>query len=183
MRALIRGFLVVIVAAAFVGTAAAQDVPRPLGVPLGATVAEAERILGRSLDRTGVNSYSRGPMFKTAGAGLGIEGLKSASLVFDASSRLTAVELTMDAGGIGKPAYNRVLGHLQKQYKLVSNVAPPVGDKVAVLETADARIELHAPHLSFEVTVFYLTKDFHAAIIAGTKRDAETRSKNEAGRF
>lgn len=165
--------------ALLVSGAAAQEAPKPLGIPLGAPLEQArQELAGKVLRELGISRYSDGPAFETDGRGLGVEGLKRVLLIFDTNKRLTALEITLD-----KDDFDRVLGHLRKQYTLTSSKQPFVGDREAIFETKNARIELSAPHLGFDSTVVYMTRAFHAAFQQRSEAERRAKLKSEGTRF
>lgn len=165
--------------ALLVSGAVAQEAPKPLGIPLGAPLEQArQELAGKTLRELGISRYSDGPTFETDGRGLGVEGLKGVLLIFDTNKRLTALQMTLDKGD-----FERILGHLRKQYPLTSSKQPFVGDREAIFETKDARIELSAPHMGFDSTVVYMTKAFYAAFQQRSETDRKAKLKSEGTRF
>lgn len=170
--------------ASFASSAMAEDVPKPLGVPLGATVEQAQAALADSpMTETGISKFTDGPIFTMSGAGLEVQDLQRVTLIFDKERRLAALDMTLGAGGFGKPGYDRVLSYLKSQYPLKSNDNPRVGNKFAVFETKDARIELASPHMDFDMTVTYMTKVFHKSFVQVTNADRKSKAQSESARF
>lgn len=123
-----------------------------------------------------LNRYTSGPMYVVDGKGLGVSDLQSVLLVFDADRRLAALRMTMDVGGMGKLNFDRVLTHLKERYKATRIVNPPVGDKGAEFQTPGAQISIEAPHMSFQMTVAYMTK----ALFQQIKADVAEKGKKKA---
>ncbi|HYG87219.1 MAG TPA: hypothetical protein VD978_13255 [Azospirillum sp.] len=168
----------------FASSATADNMPKPLGIPLGATVDEAQAVLADSpMSETGISTYTKGPIFTVSGVGLNVQDLQQVTLIFDKERRLAALQMTMSAGGFGKPGYDRVLGYLKSQYPLKSNANPSVGNKFSLFETKDARVELDAPHMSFDMTVTYMTKAFHRVFIQTTNAEKKAKNQSESARF
>lgn len=165
--------------ALLVSFAAAQEAPKPLGIPLGAPLEQARKELpGKALRDLGINRYSDGPAFETDGRDLGVEGLKGVLLVFDTNKRLTALQMTL-----GKGDFERILGHLRKQYPLTSSKLPFVGDREAIFEAKDFRIELSAPHMGFDSSLVYMTKAFFEAVQQRLEAERKAKLKSEGARF
>lgn len=157
----------------------------PLGYTIGsATLASVEKSLRRKTDvkPNGTNRYSAGPMLLAEGAGLGVEGLQSALFIFDSKETLVAIQLTLNKGALGEE-FDRTYERLAAKYKLVRKTVPFVGDKVARFEKGDAVIELSAPHLSFAMTVTYMTRGFEQAFKALSRKDAQDKEKHEGSQF
>ncbi|WP_042697339.1 hypothetical protein [Azospirillum sp. B506] len=162
----------------------AQDIPKPLGVPLGAGVSDVKAAFaGKFLEEVGENRFTNGPMFATSGTGFDVEDLNKVLLIFDRQERLAALQMTMGTGGFGKPAYDRVLGYLKSQYPVISSINPRVGDKKAVFEIKNARIKIDAPHMSFDMTVTYMAKSFHKSFTDTISSEKSAKRKSEASRF
>lgn len=180
----LRHCLAALAACLFMSSAAAQDLPKPLGIPLGASVEEAAAALGGvPMQESGASKFTGGPVFTAPGNDLGVVGLSEVLLIFDKERRLAALQMTMAAGDMNKNGYDRVLAYLKQQYPLKSNQNPFVGDKLAVFETKGARIELSAPHLSFDMLVTYMTKQFHRKILEVNQAEGRTRQQREREKF
>ncbi len=153
---------------------------KPLGLAIGTAALKQvkAKYVAHDLKRTGTNAYSNGPMFKLNGKGLGIEGLQAALFIFDKHKTLTAVQLTLH-----RDRFDKVMGHLQRKYKLVSQAIPFVGNKSARFTHGETVIELDAPHLSFKMTATYMTIAFEKAFRAGAKRKREQRQQKEGAQF
>lgn len=158
---------------------ARAEMPKPLGVPLGTSVEDVQKALPHTrLEKTGISAITNGLILETDGTGLDVEGLRHVVLVFDADKRLDAVQMRMD-----KDAYDRVFGYLRKLYPLKSNQAPFVGDRKAVFADQGWRIELAAPHTSFDATATYMTKPFFAALERNTAVERQEKAQKEGARF
>jgi hypothetical protein len=178
---LLRPFLILLT---LIASPVSAEEPKPLGVPLGAPLAEVRSALGgRPFRDNGINQYSSGPMYMIDGQGLGVEDLQSVLLIFDANSRLAALRMTMAGGGIEKKTFDRVLGYLKSQYKITELITPPVGNKSASFESGNVRIFLDAPHMSFQVTAIYTTRDFWREYLKSSTSEKSKKRSEEAGRF
>lgn len=164
------------------GVAGAQEAPRPLGIPLGSTKAEVRKLLGSTpMQEDGISKYTRSPMYIAPGVGLGMDGLKQVRLVFDKSDRLVFLLMTLDAGGSGKPAYQRVFRSLKSRYSLKSEDSPEPGHWMATFEAVDALVELEAPRQGADVTAAYITKEAYRAFMEIDR--AEEAKQTDAARF
>lgn len=160
-----------------VASPAFAEEPKPLGIALGTPLDEVKRVLAdRPFQDNGANRYTSGPMYVVDGKGLGVSDLQRVLLIFDADRRLAALMMTMDVGGMGKPNFDRVLAHLKERYKAERIVNPLVGDKGAEFQTPGAQISIEAPHMSFQMTVAYMTK----ALFRQIKADVAEQGKKKA---
>jgi hypothetical protein len=168
---------------AAVSPAALSANAAPLGLELGvATLADVQKNVGsRSrLGDHGINKYTGGPMLRGDGEGLGIEGLSEVVFVFDRNQKLSAVLMTLPKGGFGDENFTRTLGMLAGKYKLQSKQVPFVGDKYAKLRQGDSIVEIDAPHMSFTMSVRYLTNQMQADFAAQNAADNAERQRRQS---
>jgi hypothetical protein len=171
------------------GLAPAQAATSGEVAPLGFAIGKATRGLvveglkGKTkLTDEGVNRYSRGVMLEGPGEGLGIDDLSEVLFVFDAQDNLVGLRMTFPKGPMDH-GFENLLGYLSAKYPLVSKQIPFVGDNSARLQQGDVAIEVYAPHLSFTMTVLYMTTGFEQAIEAGLRQEAESKKKRESSQF
>lgn len=144
-----------------------------LGYTVGkSTYAEVKASLqerGASPRDKGTSVHSGGPMLEALGRPLGVEGLQSAFMIFDARNRLAGGLLTLH-----KSRYDAVVQALKAKYTLVHEVQHFVGNRFAEFRADSALVTVDAPHLSFELTVLYRTP----AVKASMDREAAAREAN-----
>lgn len=153
----------------------------PLGMELNvATYAQVKQQLGgkTSLSDAGTNKYSGGKMLQGNGDGLGIEGLSEITFIFDASEKLAGVLMTLP-----KDSFKPTLKALSAKYKLVESVVPFVGNASAKLQQGESVIELDAPHMSFEMTVTYMTRGLKQAFTQQASNERASKEKRQADMF
>jgi hypothetical protein len=129
---------------------------------LGVQIADAMPAVKESLDRrriqykeVGPNYYTQGPMLDAAGAGFEIEGLKSVRFIFTPSRELTGAVLTLN-----KTRYRDLVGILKGKYQLLDEDVAFVGNQSAEFKApGGTRIYAEAPHMSFEMTVSYVSEE------------------------
>jgi hypothetical protein len=158
----------------------------PLGLELGvATLAQVQKEIGSrtQLSEGGTNKYTGGPMLKSGGEGLGIEGLSEIVLVFDKSQKLAAVLMTLPKGGMGDENFNRTLNMLSAKYKAVERQVPFVGNKFAKFRQGDSIVELEAPHLSFEMSLRYLTNQMLADFNSQSAAERADKRRRQASQL
>lgn len=157
----------------------------PLGYTLGsAQRADVENSLRRKADvkPNGTNRYSSGPMLLAEGAGLGVDGLQEALFVFDSNETLVCVQLTLNKGGFAEE-FDRTYARLAAKYPLVKKTVPFVGNKYARFEKGTNIIELDAPHMSFAMTVTYMTRGFEQNFKKVSRQNAQEKEKHEGSQF
>ncbi len=126
--------------------------PAPFGLEIGkSTWKEAEQRY--RIERKGINKYTLGPVFKMPPDQVHFEGLRDITLIYWPDGRLAGVLLTM-----GKFRFDEVVDMLAEKYQLVSRQRPFVGNASAEFRDGDTKIVVDAPHLSFDMTVVYLSK-------------------------
>ena len=153
----------------------------PFGLELGiATYAQVKQDIGgkTSLSDGGMNKYSGGKMLQGNGEGLGIEGLSELTFIFDQSDKLAAVLMTLP-----KDSFQKTLSALSAKYKLVAKEVPFVGDASAKFQQGDSVIEVSSPHMSFEMTVSYMTRELKKAFTQQAGSERATKEKRQADMF
>ena len=151
----------------------------PFGLNIGAvTYPEVRASCGEraSLVADGTNRWTDGRMLRAEGQNLGLEGLQSVLLIFDKEDVLVGVILRM-----GKHRFAPIVELLAQQYRLMNVERPFVGDQSALLQAGPIRIEVDAPHLSFDMQVRYLHPAFVAAFEQGRQRERNEQRQRESG--
>jgi hypothetical protein len=153
----------------------------PLGLELGvATIDKVKKEIGSrtKLVDNGINAYSEGQMLAGNGEGLELDGLKEITFIFDKSNVLAGVLMTFPKGGMGNENFKEKLAMLSAKYKIVEKSVPFVGDSYTKLKLGDSIVELKAPHMSFDMSLNYLTnrllKNFYTV---SAKESAEKQKK------
>jgi len=161
----------------FASTGAFAKNAAPLGLEVGvADLNTVKKQLGdkTSLQQVGVNVIDDGPILKSDGQGLGIDGIQEISFVFDRANKLVAVVMVM-----GKHRLRDVIAALRKKYKVVKENIPFVGDTSAVYAQGDSLVILDAPHLSFSMTVIYGTRAFLKQVDEKKTQEQETHKRRQ----
>lgn len=171
---------VVVLCMAFSNFAFASNAA-PLGLELGiATYAQVKQQVGSktTLSDSGMNKYSGGKMLQGKGGGLEIEGLSEITFIFDQSDKLAAVLMTLP-----KSSFQPTLSALSRKYKLIEKQVPFVGDASAKFQQGDSVVEVDSPHMSFEMTVSYLTKALKQAFKQQAGSERAKKEKHQAAQF
>lgn len=153
----------------------------PLGLEVGVAdlAAVKSRLGGQTrLQDAGANKWTGGPMLKSKGEGLDIEGLEEITFIFGQDNKLDGVVMTL-----GKHRLKEVADALRKKYKPVRENFPFVGDASATYRQGDSLVKLNAPHLSFSMEVIYLTKRLDEGFNRGSSAEEAQRRKTQAEKF
>lgn len=167
----------------FTTSAKAEENPMPFGLELGKTSitsAKAQLAGKTTLLDGGVNQYSGGTVLVSDGQGLGFEGLKQATFTFDKNGILIAVVLILPKTGMQHEGFNKILGMLKGKYKLVQKEVPFVGDAYAKFTQGNCSIELSEPHMSFDISLMYITNEMKRAIYQKSQQESSAKTKAQA---
>lgn len=82
-----------------------------------------------------------------------------------------------------KDSFPKTLSALSGKYKLVDKQVPFVGNASAKLQQGDSLIEMNAPHLSFEMSVSYMTKSLKQAFTQQAGNERAAKEKRQADQF
>ena len=153
----------------------------PLGLEVG--VADLKTVKARlggqtRLKDAGMNKWTGGPMLKSDGEGLDIEGLQEITFIFGQDDKLDGVIMQL-----GKHHLQEVAAALRKKYKVVRENFPFVGDASATYRQGDSVVKLNAPHLSFSMEVLYLSNRLNAAFNKGSAAEEAERQRRQAEKF
>ena len=133
---------------------------------------------GRHMREAGINEFSGGRIYHIQGNHYDIAGLKSVVYTFDQQDKLVAVLLTMD-----KNRFNSIRQILNENYRVVDEKVPFVGDKYVSYISGNVQIWLNAPHLSFEMTITYITDSLAQKIQQEVERSQQETRRRESSRF
>jgi hypothetical protein len=153
---------------------------RPLGMEIGqATLAQAKSALANARWReAGINKWNGGRMYEISPDATGIEGLQSLTAIFSPEGRLVALLMTLD-----KSRLRDVLEALRTRYKVEAENIPFVGDASARFRSGNTLALVEAPHLSFNMTVSYLTDDFYRLYQKSSTEEEVRRKREQASKF
>jgi hypothetical protein len=169
--------VIVVASAAFARPGAARaGNAAPLGQEIGvATLTSVQLTVGKatSLADGGVNKFTGGRMLSGDGKGLGIDGITKITFIFDKGSVLQGVIMTLPKNF--KPTYEM----LRKKYTPISRQIPFVGDTNARFSQGASVIELNAPHMSFEMTLSYLSETLLASFKTRSAHDKERHDRDQ----
>ncbi|HAA83658.1 MULTISPECIES: hypothetical protein [Thermodesulfobacterium] len=156
----------------------ASNDPSPLGLTLGkATISDLKNKY--SAVKKGINAYSNGEMYEIDTSKTDVEGLNSATAIFDERGLLVAVIMKFPKGKFGEHYYywDKVFKSLRGKYKLVKSRVPFVGDRYAEFISGNSIIILDAPHLSFTMTLIYAKKDFWNKVLQTEQKEQQRKRK------
>lgn len=82
-----------------------------------------------------------------------------------------------------KDSFAKTLSALSGKYKLLEKQVPFVGNASAKLQQGESVIEMNAPHMSFAMSVHYLTKSLKQAFTQQASRERTAQEKSQADKF
>jgi hypothetical protein len=153
----------------------------PLGLEIGvADLATVKaKLEGQTrLTEAGINKWTQGPMLKSNGEGLDVEGLKEITFIFGQDEKLDGVIMILD-----KDRLKEVTAALGKKYKKVRENIPFVSDALALYRQGDSIVRVEAPHLSFVMQVLYLSNRLQEAFEKGSRAEEAERRRHQADKF
>ena len=154
--------------------------PAPLGLVIGVTSCDAGlKVIGaKKLQRSGASleANSQHPEALYPGAA-------SAGFVC-VNDKVEAVLLTVNKGGMGNPAGKELYKTLKSKYKqVIGGPIASVGDSFARFEGDGAVVQLVSPHLSFQVSLLYVTKAYFAAQAAAQESQDTQQQQVKASKL
>lgn len=169
------------IAATLLALSTANAGTQVIGVEIGVTTPEqlTQSLAGKAkLQSKGVNKFSGGAMYATTGDGYGVDGLTEVTYIFDGQKKLAAVLMDLD-----KSRFDAINKALTAKYKATAQQRPFVGDQYMRFQTADAVVELNAPHMSFAMTAYYIRNDLMQRFKTQSKAEQEEKTRAEASKF
>ena len=160
------------VALVFLPMVALAD-PAPFGLEIGkATISEVKQKHG--MQRTGINKYSKGEMYDLEVSRIGLDGLRTATVIFNQNGKLLAVLTTLR-----KAKFDDLFNGLSNKYTLISKRIPFVGSKSARFVDGDTEITLSAPHLGFKMQMNYINMEFQKQVEAQSDEEQQRKKSRE----
>lgn len=147
--------------------------PAPFGLEIGTTSIK-ELKAKYSVTQTGINKYSGGEMFKLNPSQLNFDGLKEATVIFDSNKKVTGILITLP-----KHRFDAVRKSLSSKYRVTKQQIPFVGNKSVTYSNNETEITLEAPHLSFDMSLNYISNTFLKKFNAQTQREAQQKRESE----
>lgn len=109
-------------------------------------------------------SYMGGSIINSNGQGFDLQGLQATQFGFDEKGNLAYVYMNIaEENHMQHTTFNKIVDYIQKkEYKLITEEKPFVGDRFAIFSTPNNEtIIVNSPHLDgFTVQVEYLTNEF-----------------------
>lgn len=160
-------------ALAFAPLSQAANAAEPFGLKIGeAKLSEVEQT--HAGDKIGINRWTNGTIYKLKTEKLNFEGLLSAEAIFDTNDTLVGLLLEFR-----KERFETLNAMTAKNYALQSSKTPFVGNREAIYRDGDTAIELYAPHMSFQMKMYYMHDIFISAYEAGSKAKAKETAVKE----
>lgn len=148
--------------------------PAPFGFEIGKTTLKEvqDKMNGKII---GINKYSDGKMLKVYQRDVPLDGVnQNAIFIFSKEDTLLYVQL-----GFSKDYFDELLSQLSSKYTLVKKEIPFVGDKYAELKSDDVVIILNAPHMSFDLTLFYVDTKFYKKVNSDVKEEEKQQLEKQ----
>lgn len=140
------------------------------------TLEEAQQRFGGQA--SGINKFSNGPMLEVSPAKVNFEGLSELTLIFGEDKKLVAILATME-----KHRFDAVHNMLKGKYKVSQSKLPFVGNKSVTYGSGEDEVELNAPHMSFDMTLTYYTRQFLKSYRSVTTKESKQKSNSEASQL
>jgi len=160
-------------------TAAAQNRPAPVAAaaePFGVHIGQTTCAQAAQQLRPTTRSRPGGMLMHTVERAARLyDGARS--IVFlcrSDNAPVLVLLLEVDKGGMGNPAVAEAYRHLSAKYRLVAGGQPPsLGNGFARFEANQAMIDLEVEHLSFQFTIKFAERAFHAQLLASQRAESE----------
>jgi len=127
---------------------------------------------------TGTNKYSNGNMYSVPVSSINFDGLKGVTTIFSDKGKLLAVLTTLP-----KNKFDYLHKTLGGKYKLVNQKIPFVGNKSAIYKDGNTEISLDAPHMSFDMSMNYISDELLQAFTLQSEQENRQKQKNEASQL
>jgi hypothetical protein len=151
--------------------------PKPFGLQIGqTTIKEVQNKF--KVKYAGINKYSQGKMFYLNPKDLNFDGLEEVLLIFSKDKKLLAVLLQ-----IQKSRFDDIFNLLNSKYKLLNKRIPFVGNKEAKFINGNTEIILYAPHMSFDMKLYYIDKDLWKIYKQTQQKEQIQKEKREASQL
>src|SRR5690606_6356883 len=120
------------------------------------------------------------------GNGYGVDNLTKVTYIFSPEDSLQAVLMQIEnKDKMGNEGFKKFKGYIEKRgYKRISNQEPFVGNQYAeyVTPTGDI-IEISAPHMSFDLNIYYQTDAFIKKYNAMQQQQKTEKVNTESAQF
>lgn len=140
------------------GPLAAEPTVGPFGLAIGKDTMQelTSRFNNSQCSYGNISPITKGPIVFCPSKYIDFEGLKDeVTIIFDTGNVLSAVQLV-----ISKHQYESIRSSLAAKYKITGEKKAFVGDRYTKFNSSNINILLDAPHMGFEMTLLYSTKQF-----------------------
>ena len=150
----------------------------PLGFKIGVTHFTIIKRKDADIKYFDRSSWTNGVMYKSDGKVHNVEGLKNITYIFNSVRVLDAIIINMD-----KNYFDKINNYLKSKYILVTQTNPPVGDKFVKYKQGNSIIEIHAPHMDFEMEIVYKTTAFDFVRKQKLQEEINKKEQEQKGKF
>lgn len=124
---------------------------------------------------SGENKYSHGDMYSINQGQIQFEGIGEVTAIFNNNGVLQAV-----LSNFNKSKFDYLNSVLSKKYQRVSQNVPFVGNKSATYKDGNTEISLDAPHMSFTMSMNYMTTEFLDAYHQQVQQEKNQQQQQES---
>ena len=107
-----------------------------------------------------------------------VNNVKDLTLIFDENELLQAISFETD-----KYNFKAIDEYVSQKYQPVKRQVPFVGDKYAEYRSPNALIKINAPHMSFQMTITYVSQDMWDKFNRVSKAEDTQEKNNAAAQF
>jgi len=154
---------------------AIAEVASPLGIEIGkATLDEIKSKY--SIIKKEKTIYANGISYYLSPKNLPLDNIKQSFVLIDSNNISQLLNFAVD-----KSAFESFYESLSQKYKLISKDTPFVGDKLARFQADNAIIILYAPHMSMDLQVTYVTKEYYTLILKTDDKIEQSNKSKQKG--
>lgn len=148
--------------------------PAPFGLEINKTTLNEAK--GKyTLIKNGINKYSDGPIYLIKKDELKLDGLKEVKLIFSKDGKLLIAVIAT----FNQFKFKSLHQNLSEKYNLINENIEFVGDQNATYDDDQTLIELRSSHMSFDLSLTYISKEFDKKIEEMRKQEKEQKNKEE----
>ncbi|WP_417821310.1 hypothetical protein [Terasakiella sp.] len=160
----------------------AAEIATPFGFEIGVDTLHSSKtkvIEARStMKNIGTNKYSHGPVYEVDVSHIAVKDIKTIQLIFDAKDHLQGITFNSS-----KHNFKSLEDHVASKYQLSRREVPFVGNKFAEYKAPNAIIQLDAPHMSFQMSISYVSTDLLKSFSKTVQENNQAQKKKEASQF
>ncbi|MCG5531163.1 hypothetical protein LRD18_09825 [Halorhodospira halochloris] len=157
------------------GFGAVSAAPSPFGLEIGAS---CEAVGQYEAHPQGVSPITGGNVYEIEGGQINFEDLQSVTVVCDEQQNIAAI-IALLQKRFGGATFDRLVGMLRDEYKIIGINDAHVGDQDARFKSGDVEILVEEPHMSRTTSLIYKTKDFSEAFSQHQQQQQRQQQERE----